>query len=297
MATIAKAAEEGIAVIVNDNVITFSDMNDRLKLIMTSAGMPNTDDVRQKMLPQIASMLIEEQLKLQEASALDIQVSDEQIQEGLGRIAGQNKIPPEQFKKMLKQSGIKLNTLYEQIRAEIAWGGVVATKIRPQVDVTEADIDAEIAQLEKNIGQEEYLLSEIFLGVDSSTNESDIKQTITKIGQQLRKDPNSFPVLARQFSQSAGAGNGGDLGWVEAGQLDDDIRTAIAALSNAGVTAPIRTTGGYHIMLLRSKRQIAQDTIPDRDQILSKIGNQRLGRRAKSYLLDLKASAFIEKRV
>ena len=80
------AAEEGIAVVVNDNVITYSDINDRLKLIMQSSGMPNTAELRQRLAPQITSMLIEEQLKIQEASNLDIQVDQEQIDQGFAAV-------------------------------------------------------------------------------------------------------------------------------------------------------------------------------------------------------------------
>ncbi|MGB1077138.1 MAG: rotamase, partial [Bdellovibrionales bacterium] len=74
-----------------------------------------------------------EQLKLQEANALDMEISQEEVEEGFARIAGQNNIPADQFKQMLLKSGINMNTLYDQIRSEIAWGRVVAARIRPRV--------------------------------------------------------------------------------------------------------------------------------------------------------------------
>lgn len=291
------AAEEGIAVVVNDNVITYSDINDRLKLIMQSSGMPNTAELRQRLAPQITSMLIEEQLKIQEASNLDIQVDQEQVDQGFANIAQQNNIPPEQFKAMLKNSNINLSTLYDQIRAEIAWGNVVAAKIRPRVDVTEADVDGELALLQNRIGETEYLISEIFLTVDDPAQDMQIRQSAMKIFNQLQQKPESFPAMARQFSNAAGAAQGGDLGWVEGSQLNEELRTAIAKTAVGSITQPIKSVSGYHILLLRNKRVLLEENVPDREAVLSKIGNQRLARRAKSYLLDLKASAFIENRV
>src|SRR5688572_3256594 len=57
---------ESIAVIVNDDAVTASDVNARIKLILTSAGMPNSSDVREKLEPQIVNTLIDERLILQE---------------------------------------------------------------------------------------------------------------------------------------------------------------------------------------------------------------------------------------
>lgn len=292
----AYARQEGIAVVVNDNVITHSDIQDRIKLIMQSSGMPNTAEMRERMTAQITGMLIEEQLKIQEASKLDIDIPKEQVDAGFERIAGQNNIPPEKFMEMMKGSGINLHTLYDQIRAEIAWGNVVATKVRPRVDVTEADIDADLAQLQESIGQAQYLISEIFLGVESPAQDAVVSNAAQKLYQQLQQSPQTFPQVAQQFSQAAGAAQGGKIGWVTGRQSEESIEQALSTMPKGAISAPVRGAGGYHIVLLHDKRSMTAETLPDRDAILAKIGNQRLARRAKSYLLDLKANAFIEHR-
>ena len=62
---------------------------------------------------------------------------------------------------------------------------------------------------------------------------------------------------AQQFSQSASAATGGDIGWVQQGQLGDEIDKTLAAIRPGEVTAPLRTVGGYHIYGLRNRRLIA----------------------------------------
>ncbi len=296
LATSYQSNEEGIIVIVNDSIITHSDFKDRLQLIMQSSGMSNTPEIRQKLAPQITDTLVEEQLKLQEASALGIEVTDEQVQEGLSRIAVQNNIPVTDFVQMLVGSGLNIQTLHNQIRAEISWGSVIARKVRPQINVTETDVDVELARLEKSVGHAQYLLSEIFLNVGAPEEDLLVRERVQKLYQQIQKKPESFSALARQFSQAAGASQGGNMGWVETGQSEKIVEDVLSQASKGTITSPIRTKNGYHIFLLRDKRILAKEAIPDREEILSRIGQKRLVRQATSYLLDLKSNAFIEYR-
>ncbi len=72
--------------------------------------------------------------------------------------------------------------------------------------------------------------------------------------EQLQKGA-PFQALARQFSQSVTAANGGDLGWIRAGQSSVEIEAAIGKLNPGELSQPIRSISGYHIMLLRERRQ------------------------------------------
>ncbi|MAQ70922.1 MAG: rotamase [Alphaproteobacteria bacterium] len=293
----AYSKADGIAVVVNDRIVTLSDVENRMALIMTSSGIPNTPETRAKFQPQIVSMLVDEQIKMQEASRLGVEVSEEEINKGLETIAGQNNIPVEDFKSMITRSGLKLSTLKDQIRAEVAWGKVVSSQIRPRVTVTDADIDAELQRISNTVGQDQYLVSEIFLDVADPSQEAEVRNSALRLQQEAAKSANNFPALARQFSQAAGAGQGGDLGWLQAGQTQPEIDTALQSMSIGQISEPIRTSSGYHIILLRQKRAISPEMVSDRDAVMQRIGNQRLARQARGYFQDLKSNAFIESRV
>ena len=75
------ARSEGIAVIVNDDAITVSDVNDRMRLIVSSSGLPNTSDIRNKLMPQIIGSLVEEQIRLQEARRLNLDITPQEIEQ------------------------------------------------------------------------------------------------------------------------------------------------------------------------------------------------------------------------
>ena len=113
---------------------------------------------------------------------------------------------------------------------------------------------------------------------------------------QIRAQPDSFPALARQFSKAAGAAQGGDIGWVSAGQLPAEIEAELPASKPGTLIGPIKTPAGLHILLVREKRTRSEENLPNREAITQKIGMERLERMQRRYFLDLRSSAFLENR-
>lgn len=293
----AFAGQESIVAVVNQSAITASDLDARLKLIATSTGLPPSPELDAKLRPQVLDMLVDEQIRMQEAKRLGVEVSDKEIDGGFEMIAKQNNIPAETFKKALTQRGISMSTMRRQIEAQVAWGKVVQKRVRPRIEVSDADIDSDLAEMQANIGKDQYRLAEIFLPVDEGASEADVKSLAQKLSDQLSKTPDAFPKVARQFSQSAGAEQGGMIGWVFGGQLSEEVETVLPTLAVGKVSSPVHTPSGYYILLVADKRKIAAETLPSREDVLQRIGTQRLDRAQHRYMMDLYSSAFIEKRI
>lgn len=291
------AGKESIVAVVNQGVVTASDLDARLDLIAASTGLPPSKELSEKLRPQVIDMLVEEQIKMQEAKRLSITVDDKDIDAGFNQIAAQNKIEPDVFRKALQQRGIKLSTMQDQIRAQLAWTKVVQKRVRPRVDVSEADVDSELDFLKANLGKDQYKIAEIFLPTGDAAKNADVRTLASKLSDQLKKTPEAFPKVARQFSQSAGADQGGLVGWVYGGQLSEEVDKVLPTLGNGQVSAPIDTPSGIYIILLIEKRVLSAETLPSREDIMQRIGNQRLDRAQQRYLMDLFSSSFIEKRV
>ena len=295
---IAQAAgNEGIAVVVNSDAITNSDVNERMKMIAASTGMPNTQDMMDKLRPQIIDMLIDESLKMQEARALKIKVNKAEIDAGFAEIAKNNNIPPDEFRKMVEKSGIRMSTMNDQIAAQIAWGKVVGAKIRPKVEVTDSDIDSELDKLKSKMGQTQYRVSQIYLPVNDAKTEKDVRDFSTKLVSQLRQQPEAFGKAAQQFSQAPGAQKGGDMGWIEKGQLPTEIDAVLDSLNPNEISDPVKSQNAYYILIVKEKREMTDALLPKREEILQRLGLQRMERAARRYMLDLRSSAFIETRV
>jgi len=241
---------EGIAAKVNDQVVTTADVQNRIQLYTAGAAPPSPEQ-RKAMETQVLNKLIDEALQLQEARKLGIDVNDAQVADGFAEIAKQNKLTPDQFRQRLLGSGVRIASLNEQIRADIAWSFVVKRRVRPEINITEGDID-----LSLNSGSADKPhrhLAEIFLAVPSPDHENDVKDEAEKIASQIRNGA-SFSALAREFSQAPGAAGGGDLGWVQEGQLDPALEAALAGLKNGAISTPVRTARGWHILLVRETR-------------------------------------------
>ena len=142
--------EMGISYVVNDRMISELQVKERMKLIMSSSGIPDTAENRARLLPQIQGMLIDEAIKLDAAEAEGIEVTPDEINGGIANIAQQNNFSLGQFQNILKSQGIPKTTLENQVRSEIAWGKYVQKELRPMINITDYDIDAELARLEEN---------------------------------------------------------------------------------------------------------------------------------------------------
>lgn len=293
----AQARSEGIAAVVNQDAISMTDLNDRIFMVMASSGLPRTEEIRDKLTGQVLNDLVNEQLKVQEAKRNNLEVTDSEIQNGLVTLAKQNNLTPEQFAQVMQHQGISRATVERQIRAEIGWSKVIQQVMRPKVNVTDSDIDEYIAQLQNAKGKSEYLLAEIFLPVNAESPEGDTQQLANRLVQELKTSKVPFSKVAQQFSAGPGAQKGGDLGWMQQGQFQPELEKVVAGMEKGTISNPVRTTEGYHILLLRDVRTLTDETFPSRDKILNTIGLQRLERLQARELLELRTTAFIENRV
>lgn len=291
------AGAEMIAVVVNDGAITQSDVEDRYKLIAISSGLPNNEVTRARLIPQIVGSLIDEEIRLQEAKKVGISITDTEISEGFKQIAGQNKFTAEQFREVLKRSGINVKTMERQIRSQVAWGKVVQAKIRPQISVSDSDVDSRLSIISSSKGKNENLLAEIFIPVDDTNTEIKAQQLAAQLAQDIQAGKVPFSKVAQQFSQSPGSAQGGNLGWVQEGQLAPELDQAIAAVPVGKITPPVRSLSGYHILLVRERRVLSDENMPSREQVMNSLGQERLERQARRYLMDLKSAAFVDNRL
>jgi peptidyl-prolyl cis-trans isomerase SurA len=247
------ADEERIAAVVNDEVVSVRDLNERLQLIMLTSGIRDSEQARTRLAPQVLRGLIEESLQLQEARRLNLQVDQAEIDNALNNIAKRNKLSVDQMKAFLVRSGVNLDTLVRQVRAQIAWLKVVNRAIRPNVTVTVDQLDLAVQEARESQGQPEYLLSEIVLPVDNPAQADKVAQDAQRLIQTLREGAN-FDSLAHQVSASASAERGGDLGWVSAAAIPPDLLAALDRMRPGEISDPLSSPIGYHIFWLRDQR-------------------------------------------
>lgn len=242
-----------LAATVNKAAITQNDLNNRVKLAILSAGLEATPDVIEKMKPQMLRTMIEEKLQMQAATEGEIKVNDDTIDKAIISIEEGNGMQKGQLIKMLSQNGIPLKTFKDQIRAQIAWRDYIAAKYMPTLQVSDWELDQEIEKHNKTMSEPQYHLAEIFLNVDGADKEAQTLEDMARLVQQLQRGAH-FSALAQQFSQSASAAKGGDMGWIAESNLPQEVAQELKLMGPGELSRPIRTAQGYMLVGMMDRK-------------------------------------------
>jgi len=244
-----------IVAVVNGDVITNTDVENRARLFAMSTGLTLTQDVVQRLQRQIIQQLINERLRMQAIEKEKIVVPDAEIAAAIKEIEARNNLPPGTLSQKLTAAGVSPLTLIDQIRTQIGWTQLLRKALGGDVNVTPAEI-AERQRLEAaQTGAPEYRIGEIFIAVDDPAARADAERFAEAVIHDLRGGA-SFGLVAAQFSQEETALSGGERGWVQPNQLDPTVASLVQQMPVGAVSNPVAVPGGYEIVTLQDKRQI-----------------------------------------
>jgi peptidyl-prolyl cis-trans isomerase SurA len=245
--------EMHIAAVVNDEVISVFDLVSRLRMVLLSSNIADSAETRQKVEAQVLRSLVDEKLQLQEAKKQNVVATDDEINNALGQIEKQNNMQPGQLNEFLKARGIDRSSLLSQVTASIVWAKLVRRQASETVEISDEDVDDALKRIKEHAGEPQSHVAEIFLAVDNPSQDGDVHALAEKLTDQMKHGAR-FSAIAQQFSQSATAAVGGDIGWVRPDQLPPDLAAALAPLKPGELSPPIRTNNGYYLLLVLDKR-------------------------------------------
>ena len=256
--------------VVNDTVITATDVDQRLALIAISNNVPlasiSTQE-RDQLRLQVLRQLIDETLQIQEAKTADINITPAEIDQAFASTA------PRSFRSTaaalpaaLTAAGSSVRSLRREIEAELAWSRYLRRRISPFVNVGDQEVQGILDRLKAAQGTQEFNIREIFLRT-TPANEQQVFANGRQIVQGLSKGEQPFDYYARTFSDASTKAQGGDLGWVRAAVLPPEMAQAVSEMQVGQVAGPVQIAGGFTIIYLADKRQVL--TADPRDARLS----------------------------
>ncbi|MEO1014305.1 MAG: peptidylprolyl isomerase [Pseudomonadota bacterium] len=249
--------ESGVAAIVDDQVITTYDVQQRVRLMLVSSG----GRIRPEMLPAVEARalrdLVEEKLKLIEAAKFEVTPDERTVMQEIAGMAAQSGLPLDEFQTTLKAAGVDINGLRQQISASTIWPEIVQGRFGSRVRVSDEEIDATLERMREEATSEQYLVSEVCIPVPAPDQAQQYYEGALQLIEQMRRGV-PFAVVAQQFSACTSAAAGGDLGWLRAGELPTELDTAVRELPVGAVTNPIPSEGAFMIMAVRDKREAKQ---------------------------------------
>ena len=251
--------------IVNGRIITGTDVDQRLALILAANGGKVADDEKERLRVQVLRNLIDETLQIQEAAANDIKVDPAEVEQSFERVAGNFRQSPSQFEQYLRTQGSAPASIKRQIEGELAWSRLLRRNVQPFVNVGEEEVKSVVDRLNAAKGSDEFKIGEIYLSA-TPENQQQIIANAKNIIEQI-KGGGSFAAYARQFSEASTAAVGGDLGWVRPAQLPDELAAAATDMQVGQIAGPIPVPGGMSIIYVMDKRKVL--TADPRDALLS----------------------------
>ncbi|MEL7015121.1 MAG: peptidylprolyl isomerase [Pseudomonadota bacterium] len=245
---------ETIVGLVNDEVITSFDLRQRIKLILLSSG----GQIRPEQVPQIQQEalrdLINEQIKIKELEKFEVKIPDREVDQELQQIAAQTGLTLTELEKALSLEGISTDAWRQQIRTSIGWQNLVQGRFRDRVKINKREVEQTLQTIRDDATKERYLVSELCIPVEEPTQIQAYYQAGLQLIEQMRRGV-PFAAAAQQFSGCTSASIGGDIGWVQAGELPLELDSALQAIPVGSVTNPIPSEGALIILALRDKKE------------------------------------------
>jgi peptidyl-prolyl cis-trans isomerase SurA len=247
-----------IVAVVNDEVITQNDLQERVNLVLRQlqrqgAQLPPADALNK----QILERMINDLLQVQLAKETGVKVDDATLDRTIERIAQENNLGMTDFRAALEKDGIKYPRFREDIRSEILLARLREREVDNGVVVTDAEVETELAREARDQSSgSEFLISHVLVSLPAQATPEQIEQRRRKAVQaltELRRGSN-FAQVAAQYSDAPDALQGGNLGWRAAGRLPQLFMDVLERMQPGDVSDVLRSPNGFHIMKLMEKR-------------------------------------------
>jgi peptidyl-prolyl cis-trans isomerase SurA len=239
--------------IVNDTVITGTDVDQRMALIVALNNFRLSEEDTQRLRLQVLRSLIDETLQIQAAAAAKIKISKEEIDKSFERVSANFQRTPEEVRVWLRQVGSSERSITRQIEGELAWGRLLRARV--DINVSQGEIDAILDRMRADKGTDEYHFFEIFMYATTPDRATEVFAAQQDIINQL-KQGTPFEYLARVNSEATTKATGGDLGWIRLPMLPDTLQDAGRQMMPGQIAGPIEVPGGFSIIYLAEKRQV-----------------------------------------
>ncbi len=270
-----------VLVIVNDEAITQWDMNEQRRILVSQKQAPKLTppppDVLDK---QVLERLIVERAVLQYAKETGIRVDDTTVERTILRVAEENKLSPDEFRKALEREGVPYANYREDIRRQITVQRVRDREVDSKVTVSDAEVDNYLATVASQAGgEDEYQLSHIYVGVAEQASPDQAEASRKRAEQALAevKGGKDFAEVAAAYSSAPDATSGGDLGWRTRARLPSVFADVVQKMKPGEVSPVLRSTSGFHIVKLVNERSRDTPTVVDQTHarhILIKVNEQ-----------------------
>ena len=256
-----------VIAVVNDEAVTQYELDDARRVVQQQLKQqkvqPPPADVLDK---QVLERLITQRALLQQAKEDGVKIDDSQVERAIQRIATENKLSTEEFRKLLAQENIPYAKYRDDIRNEMVVQRLREREVDSKVQVSDAEVDQYLATLKaQNAGETEYRIAHILVTVPEQASAEQIENRRQRAEEALRsiRSGADFAQVAAAFSDSNDALQGGNLGWRSGARLPTVFADTVREQKVGTVSGVLRSAAGFHIVKLLEKRNHDDATLVD----------------------------------
>ncbi|OEF22971.1 peptidylprolyl isomerase SurA [Vibrio rumoiensis] len=238
-----------VVAIVNNGVVLQTDIDTAMKTVQANAGdkgqpLPTADVLKE----QVLEKLILDEIQLQEAKRMGIQIDDQRLDQAIQGIAKEHDQSLDQLIVSLKNEGLTYPVFREQIRKEMAISEARNAQVRRRVNISPSEVETLSTLLaEKTTATVEYKVAQIQLrfGDDKDATEKQAQELVSRL-----KQGEDFSTLAYTYSKGPKALQGGDWGWMRKEEMPTIFADQITTQGKGAIIGPFRSGVGFHIMMI-----------------------------------------------
>jgi peptidyl-prolyl cis-trans isomerase SurA len=279
------ARAQVVVVVVNGEPITALDIEQRSKLTQLST---HKTPARQEVIDE----LITEKLKVREAKKFGLEVSNAEVDQAYGQMAGRMRFTADQLTAQLSRSGVNPGTLKHRIRADIAWPQLVRGRYQNSLQIGEKDILQKMESKSDDTVGYDYTLRPILFLVPTGSSEAFIdgrKREAESLRGRFQGCDEGLP-FARALKDVAVR----DQVIRSSADIPAELRKVLDGIEVGRLTAPEVTKLGVEMFAICAKKESAADNTPGKRQARESIAAERYEQKSKQYLQEIRRGAMIE---
>jgi peptidyl-prolyl cis-trans isomerase SurA len=296
--------------VVNEDVITLSDVNRVGKAIfrqiIEEAPVEQQEAALQEARKKIIDQLIENKLLTQQAAALNISVTEPEIDHARKQILQRNNFTEQDFKDELQKMGLSQEQYRETLRQQILRSKLINYEIRAKVVITDEEIEKYFEQkYSKQAKAESYYVLQLGISWAETTQPAKIPTAKKnaykwiKEAHTLAKQGQDFKELARKYSNLPSATDGGDLGFFKKDEMAAYMRDAVTILQPGEISPIIERPESYTFFKLLQHVQNTDNDKPvldknTQEEIRNTLYKQQAEERYKEWLTKIRDEAYIK---
>lgn len=276
---VAQPAAAAVKVTVNGVPISDIEISQRLRLFQLE-GRSGTKAATDE--------LVDEQLKLQEAQRLNIEISDTQIDQAFQNVARNLKVSVSNLNQILSQNGVSVETLRARLKAALAWNEITSIAIMPRIRISDVELEQRaMEQLNPSMSYD-YILKEVIFIMPGGQGSASNRTAEANRYRSSFQGCDSAVDLSLSYTDAAVI----DVGRRHATQMPDAIAAELGQLNIGGLTKPRVVEGGVSMLAICAK-SVAEDTTFIKGNLRAEAGNAQLEGEVATYLKELRDKAKI----